>query len=499
MSQRKLPAFLNPAGDDFIWLLGFGYFLCYIPYGGLTKAVTRGLLPGVDPVSGPFILPLSAMATLLGMFAFVSIMGWWRYTRRKTVAGFNLPVPRKSALVSGIATAVIIGTTTMAFSFDGVSIVFSLILMRGGVLLIGRITDAISQRKVHWYSALGMFLTLAALFVIFAEDGGTAMTTAAAINLGLYLTGYTVRFQVIRKLTKTRDQEARMRYFTEEQMVAMPALVLGLGLMALIGADNLMLALRSGFTDIWTSTALLPAVLIGFGYASLYLFGTMIYLDRREYTFCVPVNRAASILSGVVATLALHLLVGYSLPSPWQLTGAALLITAILVLSLPGHLVKTGQAQAARLFLFVCNGNRMRSPLAQALCTAEMAASLGLDPQALARNGIQVASAGLTAKPGSPLKDAGKTVLTDLGVALPNHASRLVDREMLLASDQVFCMTADQRDKLVELAPEASARIHCLDPDGDIDEPTDVATGMSFALKARELLKIHLARLGMVN
>ena len=44
----------------------------------------------------------------------------------------------------------------------------------------------------------------------------------------------------------------------------------------------------------------MPALLIGLGYACLYLFGTMIYLDAREFTFCVPVNRAGSLLSGAM-------------------------------------------------------------------------------------------------------------------------------------------------------------------------------------------------------
>ena len=47
--------FAQPAHDDFIWLLGIGYFLCYTPYSALTKATTKGLIPGLVPVSGTMI------------------------------------------------------------------------------------------------------------------------------------------------------------------------------------------------------------------------------------------------------------------------------------------------------------------------------------------------------------------------------------------------------------------------------------------------------------
>ena len=198
--------------------------------------------------------------------------------------------------------------------------------------------------------------------------------------MAAYLTGYTVRFQVIHRLSKSEDQGARMRYFVEEQMVAMPTLVLGLGLCALIGAGDIMLGLREGFTTFWTNDALVPALWIGIFYAGLYVFGTMIYLDAREYTFCVSVNRASSILAGVVASYALAFFFDYKSPSAYQLWGAALLITALLVLSIPNlreiRVPKKETGVLQRLFLFVCNGNTLRSPIAQAICRHEIAAHL---------------------------------------------------------------------------------------------------------------------------
>ncbi|HET9479623.1 MAG TPA: hypothetical protein VFO72_09775, partial [Pyrinomonadaceae bacterium] len=63
-----------------IWLLGLGFYLFYTPYSGLTKALSSGLLPGANgAVKGVVLLPVSAIATVVGMLGFISVMGWWKY------------------------------------------------------------------------------------------------------------------------------------------------------------------------------------------------------------------------------------------------------------------------------------------------------------------------------------------------------------------------------------------------------------------------------------
>ena len=64
------------------------------------------------------------------------------------------------------------------------------------------------------------------------------------------------------------------------------------------------------------------------------IFGTLIFLDARENTFSVPVNRCSSILAGLVASLALALLAGGRFPSSGEVAGAALVVVAILFLTL---------------------------------------------------------------------------------------------------------------------------------------------------------------------
>jgi hypothetical protein len=76
------------------------------------------------------------------------------------------------------------------------------------------------------------------------------------------------------------------------------------------GAD-----LRAGFgllgsTDGWIAMG------IGLLSRGTGIFGTLIFLDRSETAYCVPVNRASSILAGVLASGSLWIVFGATPPSP---------------------------------------------------------------------------------------------------------------------------------------------------------------------------------------
>src|SRR4051794_34507650 len=110
--------------DLSIWGLGLGYFISYTPYSGITKAVSSGLWPGLTgPVSGLEMLPASVMATVVGMLGFITWMGWWKHAGGRAFFGTSLPFPGPHTFISGLCMATIIATTTLAFTFKGVSIV----------------------------------------------------------------------------------------------------------------------------------------------------------------------------------------------------------------------------------------------------------------------------------------------------------------------------------------------------------------------------------------
>ncbi len=321
--------------ESLIWMWAFGYFACYAPYSALTKALSRGWLPSTGPTSGLAILPVSVATSVFGMIVFLWATGWWRYASRGVVFGVEIPLPRRSTLASGLCTAVIAATTTLSYTFQGVSIVFAMLLMRGGVLILAPVVDAITGRRVRAMSWAALGLSLSALVVAFLEDGGWQLTTVAIIDIGAYLLGYFLRLQLMSREAKSGDRAETLRFFVEEQLVATPALLLSLVAVACWGEGALGGAVRSGFIDLPRSAALPFAVAIGLLSQGTGVFGGLVLLDGRENSFCVPVNRAASVLAGVVASLCLWALADARLPSVHQLGGAAMLIAAIGALSVP--------------------------------------------------------------------------------------------------------------------------------------------------------------------
>jgi drug/metabolite transporter (DMT)-like permease len=328
-----------------IWWFAFGYFATYAPYSALTKALSKGALPGMaGPIDGFVLLPSAVMASTVGMFAFLTAMGWWRYAtqRQLHIRGrtVSVPSPRWRTLLSGTCTATIVVTTTLAYTFEGISIVFAMLLMRGGVLVVAPVVDALSRRKVRWYSWLALLLSLAALIVAFAEKGGFRLTTGAAIDIALYLAAYFIRLRVMSGAAKSKDTDDNRRYFVEEQMVATPLVMVVLALWAAGGSSSEAAMLREGFFGVWGSPLVLVLLLVGLFSQGTGVFGGLILLDKRENTFCVPVNRASSVLAGLVATFGMVILLGARPPSGLELVGAGLIIAAILVLSIPPLLEK---------------------------------------------------------------------------------------------------------------------------------------------------------------
>lgn len=322
--------------DHGIWGFALGYFLAYAPYSALTKALSQGHFPGMDRgISGFELLPVSTLTSGVGMFVFLTAMGWWKHASRSTILGRSLPSPGRWTFLSGLASAAIIGTTTLSYALGGVSIVFMMLLMRGGVLVLAPLADLVARRRVRWFSWIALALSLGALLAAAAERASTTLTGVAAIDVGVYLAGYFFRLRFMSHLAKSEDRRDSIRYFVEEQMVATPAIVLVLTLAALVGHGETMLAIRRGFLGLPGAGAVVGAMLVGLLSQGTGIFGGLILLDKRENTFCVPVNRASSILAGVVASFAMTAILGAAPVPSAELIGAGLVIAAMLMLAIP--------------------------------------------------------------------------------------------------------------------------------------------------------------------
>ncbi len=495
-----------------IWALGFGFFVFYTPYSGLTKALSSGLLTGT-PVKGTVLLPISAIATVMGMLGFITVMGWWKYAGRREFFGVQVPFPRRLTFLSGVCMATIMGTTTLAFTFGGLSIVLVLVLLRGGTLIIAPIVDHIVGRHVRWFSWTAMFVSLAAVLVVLSDASNYTLAMAAVIDIAAYLAAYFFKLQFMSRLAKSDERAATLRYFVEEQMVASPVLVIVLIVLALIGVGDVMSGFRAGLTSFVTTPGAFFAALVGFFYAALCICTTLIFLDRRENTFCMPMHCGSSMLSGFTATAILAYFFNQSAPTAAQSVSAGFIVIALGFLSPLHHFghfwVKIKRilgldrtpivAQRQRLFLFVCSGNTCRSPMAAAIANAEIATRFGIPFGSLETVNVRALSAGVAAKVGAPLTSEAAEVLRSLSVPVQAHAARNLTPELAAEAELIFCMTRAHRKAVVEMLPSVEGKTYCLSTEADVDDPIGkgMAAYVNCARQIQELVQLKFNEIGL--
>ena len=525
-----------------IWALGFGYYLFYTPYSGFTKALSAGLFPGMrGPLRGPVLLPVSVIATATCMLGFITVMGWWKYAGRREFFGISIPFPRLLTFLSGICMAIIIGTTTLAFSFGGLSIVLVLVMLRAGTLMIAPVVDRIAGRRVRWFSWTAMFISLLGLSLALSDVAHYQLTLAAIIDIAVYLAAYFFKLQFMSRLAKSNEKSATRRYFVEEQMVASPLLLLALGVMAIVGAGDVMMDFRIGLTTFLTSQIAVYAALAGVFYAGLCICTTLIFLDRRENTFCVPMHCGSSMLSGFTASAVLAYFFNQNPTSPAQTISSVFIVIALGFLSPLHHFERTmarlkdafarlssrfaglapRPSQSATLFepaaaakmeravsgvpdqgyltslprliLFVCSGNTCRSPIAAAVGKAEIATRLRIPFEEMDSSPVKAISAGVSAKVGAPMTDEAKAALRQLGFHPNGHRARSVTPEIANRAEKIFCMTEAHRADLLKLVPAAAGKTQCLDPSGDIADP--IGGGMeTYVVCAQRIHRLVRAR-----
>lgn len=113
----------------------------------------------------------------------------------------------------------------------------------------------------------------------------------------------------------------------------------------------------------------------------------------------------------------------------------------------------------ARSFLFVCFGNIMRSPMAEAMFRKSAAEAN------LCHLGIR--SAGLHAVPGSEAHPRALAASQEVGLSLAQHRAQLLTAELVSQADVIFAMDFRNKAEMLALYPDAGDKILMLSAYGD--------------------------------
>jgi len=315
------------------------YFLFYLPNIMVTKLVTT--LPHHAlgrPLTGLETLPASLILNTLMTYGFIWWSGWYRDANRVQVGGRSIPFPTCYTALSGVGTALIIFTVPLSFTFKDVSIPFIQLLMRGDILIIAPLVDLLFGRKVRWWSWTALVMVAVALSITLNARGGLHLPPLAIATVALYTLGYFLRLMAMTRVSKTGDPASIRKYFVEEKIIALPVSVAILAAISAAGFGDQAGELGFGFVGVWADPLILWLAVIALTLTIVSVFSAIILLDARENAYCVPMERASSLLAGITAAALLAWGWGLRAPTGAELTGAAILIAAIVLLSVAPRL-----------------------------------------------------------------------------------------------------------------------------------------------------------------
>ncbi|MFD1787879.1 hypothetical protein ACFSC3_09860 [Sphingomonas floccifaciens] len=327
------------------------YFLAYLPNAILLKLLSSTPHPGLGrPLTGLETLPASLIISTVLTYIFIWWSGWHRDAHGVTIAGARVPIPTRYTLLSGLGTALVLFTVPLSFTIPNVSIPFIQLLMRGDILIIAPLVDLAFGRRVRWWSWTALAMVAGALMLTLGDRGGLKLPPIAILTVVLYTAGYFLRLVVMTKVSKSGDPASVRRYFVEEKVLALPLSVLFLAIVSASGIGGQSSELSWGFLSVWTDPVIWPLFVIGLTLTVVSVFAIIILLDPRENAYCVPLERAASLVAGVGAALILAWGWGLKYPRPAELIGAGILIAAIVLLSVAPRLaarpVRAARAEA---------------------------------------------------------------------------------------------------------------------------------------------------------
>ncbi|MEQ8277501.1 MAG: hypothetical protein RMA76_34950 [Deltaproteobacteria bacterium] len=333
-----------------------GYFVFYVITGVTVKYFLGPLDRGLPQLKGIEFLVYSTAGGMMVGTTVVLVLRWYRLKSNRTfeLGGRQVPVELLYIIPSGICTAVVIPTTTLMYTLP-ISVMVAMVIMRGSVIVISRIVDALQIRsgildkKVYWQENVAVCFAIGAVavhlvyasFVASGKGNFDFVGNAAAMTiLSSYIAAYAIRIYIMNYYKNTRPKGAKSDnrgFFAVEQLSAVVALLFISVFIyfapSLFGVTGERIELFIGAIDRprpeWAS-----AIVAGMAFGVVAFFSVFIFMYKgRTATFAGLVNRLTSLIAGTVATLIFAVAYGGKMPKVQDWVSLGFIFVAVAFLS----------------------------------------------------------------------------------------------------------------------------------------------------------------------
>ena len=340
------------------------YFSLYVLTGILAKVFTGGYPLRMPEMAYLFNNTLGSSFIAL---AIVFALGWTRLKSNRLVRWGPFTVPSEIAYIipSGICTAIVIPGTTLMYTLSGVSIMVAMVIMRGSIIVVGRLVDAVQIRQgilkkrvyaaENWavvFALCAVATNLLFLPLVKALDAsgipaskwagiktgasGSGFDLFHLVVLGLYVSAYAVRIYIMNYFKNTRAKGVPLDnkgFFAIEQISACVTMIALAAFFYLASPAFGWAGKPADPLAVFRAAVQHPtplALLSGLPFGILAFFSVFIFMFKgRTATFAGLVNRLTSLLAGTTATLIMHFAFGAKLPSPQDWLSVAFILVAV--------------------------------------------------------------------------------------------------------------------------------------------------------------------------
>lgn len=342
----------NSSTSRLLQLCG-GYFFFYVITGVSVKFfLSTG--PGRPGLDGMEYLLYGTGASALLATGIALILKWYKMDSIKRVKflGMNIPSEYMYIIPSGICTAVVIPTTTLMYSFKAISVMVAMVLMRGAVIIISRLVDALQikqgilKKKVYMEENIAVIVALlaVALNVIKGTNSGqqSAFSSLPVMVIFIsYIMAYAIRIYIMNYYKNTRPacskKDNNKAFFAVEQFTSTTALFIVTAIVIILYTEfgvtgdriapfaKALVDPNPACQEWW-----LLAVIFGAAYGILAFFSVFIFMFKgRTATFSSLANRLTSLIAGTVSTLVFAIVFGGKYPSIINWISFGLIILAV--------------------------------------------------------------------------------------------------------------------------------------------------------------------------